>query len=723
MADVSQNLLNRVRAFTATIGTGTITIGPAFNTSFRNFAQANAVDGQSYFYVIEDGNNAEWGEGVYSAAAATLTRGVIESIINGVSGTTLLNLSGAGIVSISALAQNFTGATGATGPQGATGATGPQGATGATGAPGATGATGPQGPTGATGPPAPPAGPLTVLGNPLATGGAVTPVAMTAAETKTVLGITAADVAAGTFPGANYTFAGALAIDNNLAVTASGNVNANINGASGNSKAVTLSTGTFSRWVISSNTDPESGSNAGSNLQISRYSDAGVLIDTPILITRSNGVVTLADALNVNGVVTLSSSLHVSGQAVFSYTAGANQKGTIELDAPAGNQRSLDFTTSGVLRWQVYCGVLAESGGNVGSGFNIGRYADNGTFIDNPIYIPRDTGIVQIQDGLVINTGNVTAVAGSGSFYGNVISNSTQAGVTAAMTIDGPVATNRILVFNTSGARRWSMRTDSSAESGSDAGSNLYIQRVNDAQNAFLDTVIINRANGLFTLNYGLTVNGQTTLGAATATTQPIADNSTNIATTAFVWQRGMQSGGQLTPAGSFTLGDAHAGHTVLVGPSNSPITFPTGGIPACNRTYILSNIGSGPVTLSFPGGTDGSTVLNRGQKVIYAGDGNGYFRLVSATGNYYSNAQNGYEMSPVGVLRQWGTSPSVPAGGSVAGTFPVAFPNNCLNLIALPGANVGSGSIYCTVISPTGYTLANSGTIASACYYQAIGN
>lgn len=42
----------------------------------------------------------------------------------------------------------------------------------------------------------------------------------------------------------------------------------------------------------------ESGSNAGADLFIRRYSDAGALIDTPLTITRSTGIISLATALS-----------------------------------------------------------------------------------------------------------------------------------------------------------------------------------------------------------------------------------------------------------------------------------------------------------------------------------------------------------------------------------------------------------------------------------------
>jgi hypothetical protein len=46
----------------------------------------------------------------------------------------------------------------------------------------------------------------------------------------------------------------------------------------------------------------ESGSNAGANFFIRRYSDAGALIDTPLTITRSTGAISLATTLNLSEI-------------------------------------------------------------------------------------------------------------------------------------------------------------------------------------------------------------------------------------------------------------------------------------------------------------------------------------------------------------------------------------------------------------------------------------
>ena len=123
--------------------------------------------------------------------------------------------------------------------------------------------------------------------------------------------------------------------------------------------------------------------------------------------------------------------------------------------------------------------------------------------------------------------------------------------------------------------------------------------------------------------------------GTPTAPTASAGTSTTQLATTAFtaaaVSARGLQSSGQQQITTSTTLSSAQAGANILVSGSGITLTF-----PATVATYALSNIGSSPVTLAYTGsgpGSDLGTTLAVGEQVILAGDGNGYWRMVSLSG------------------------------------------------------------------------------------------
>jgi Chaperone of endosialidase len=69
--------------------------------------------------------------------------------------------------------------------------------------------------------------------------------------------------------------------------------------ASGSAPAINAYTNDLTRWsMIFGNATAESGSNVGSNFSLTRYTDAGAAIDTPLFITRSTGVVSLGSGAN-----------------------------------------------------------------------------------------------------------------------------------------------------------------------------------------------------------------------------------------------------------------------------------------------------------------------------------------------------------------------------------------------------------------------------------------
>jgi hypothetical protein len=94
-------LADLVQQFTATTGTGTVTLGAAV-TGFRTVAGAGIADGVVVSYVIQDGTNRETGTGTVGSSGTTLTRTLLAS-----STGSLLNLSGSAVVGIAPNAVDF----------------------------------------------------------------------------------------------------------------------------------------------------------------------------------------------------------------------------------------------------------------------------------------------------------------------------------------------------------------------------------------------------------------------------------------------------------------------------------------------------------------------------------------------------------------------------------------------------------------------------------------
>ena len=152
------------------------------------------------------------------------------------------------------------------------------------------------------------------------------------------------------------------------------------------------------RWrLVLGQGTAESGSNAGSDFTIARYTDAGALIDNPLTINRAGGGITI----------------NIPANAVSNLP---------RLDAVAGLARNWMYTTAGVLRWSVGANQTAEGGSNAGSDFTFNRYTDAGALIDSPLQLNRASGLVTFR---------CTAAADNApaGFIGEVISSNVTTGV------------------------------------------------------------------------------------------------------------------------------------------------------------------------------------------------------------------------------------------------------------------------------------------------------
>lgn len=96
-------LLNRVKANTATAGTGTVTVGSAV-APYRTWAAAGAVAGNYYDYLIEDGTAWEIGTGLYNGTTITRPGPTTDRNFASSSGA-LINLSGSATIACVAGAQ------------------------------------------------------------------------------------------------------------------------------------------------------------------------------------------------------------------------------------------------------------------------------------------------------------------------------------------------------------------------------------------------------------------------------------------------------------------------------------------------------------------------------------------------------------------------------------------------------------------------------------------
>jgi hypothetical protein len=361
-------------------------------------------------------------------------------------------------------AQGPPGATGPVGPQGpkgdpgVTGAKGDQGIPGPQGPQGTPGATGAQGPQGATGP----QGPQGIQGIPGATGAGTPGTILPKVDaTPAVVGVSAAfahedhvhPTDTSRVAKAGDTMTGALAITATTpsssqatgALTVAGGVGVNgsiysgvkiqINAAgpyfwanktaSGQGAGIVGATGGLQRWNLSlGDANAESGSNAGSNVSLYRYDDAGNYAGTALSILRNTGDVyfysTTASTSPTSGALTVAGGLGVAGniQSSGSLTLAPAASAAVYLNKPAGAyQSSISSQTAGVVRWVMLLSDSGtESGANSGSNFSINGFNDAGAYLNTPLNVTRANGNVALYSTTASSSPTTGALTVGGGF-------------------------------------------------------------------------------------------------------------------------------------------------------------------------------------------------------------------------------------------------------------------------------------------------------------------
>jgi hypothetical protein len=165
----------------------------------------------------------------------------------------------------------------------------------------------------------------------------------------------------------------------------------------------------------------ESGSNAGANFFIRRYSDAGALIDTPLTITRSTGLITLATAL-----AGLSASFSSTATASAFIPSGASVP-TNGMYLSAAN--TLDFATNSTNRLSItsagYTWVNGAISGFTGSTAQMqvnGAARIGGTLSIHQTSSANQIGLTCSSNGVLGVSGQVfaTPALGSNAFVASV---------------------------------------------------------------------------------------------------------------------------------------------------------------------------------------------------------------------------------------------------------------------------------------------------------------
>jgi len=131
--------------------------------------------------------------------------------------------------------------------------------------------------------------------------------------------------------------------------------------AAGSERYVRYRTAGVDRWLIGTNSTAEGGANAGSDLSLLGYTDAGSLLRTDLVVTRSTGRWTFGSVGATAGL-----ELGAAGPRIMSGTG--SPEGVVT--APVGSQWTDTAATTGAVKW-----IKATGTGNTGW---VVEYGDTG---------------------------------------------------------------------------------------------------------------------------------------------------------------------------------------------------------------------------------------------------------------------------------------------------------------------------------------------------------
>jgi hypothetical protein len=159
------------------------------------------------------------------------------------------------------------------------------------------------------------------------------------------------------------------------------------------------------RWLFQNDGVAESGSNAGSNLVIGRFSDAGSFLSSPLSITRSTGLVTMPNGAAITGgSITSATSIStsnatISGGAISGVTLSGASITNSPISGAAGSFTTLGAT--GLINPTSSIGIKGTATNDSPAAGSIGESASN------------TTGPTSATTGTTLNATSVPLTAGN----------------------------------------------------------------------------------------------------------------------------------------------------------------------------------------------------------------------------------------------------------------------------------------------------------------------
>lgn len=380
---------------------------------------------------------------------------------------------------------------------------------------------------------------------------------------------------------------------------------------------------------------------------LANLSTAGLLIRTgsgaaatrTITGTPGNIILTNGDGVSGNPTINLASGIVTPGS--YSYVtvdtygrvsaASTDSTSTsVSISGAAATPRSLYFKTGTNSRWAFITDSVSESGADAGSNFTINRISDTGT-ASAILTIQRNTGVLDFKVNPTINGVTVattsSGVASAGKWT-TARTISLTGDATVSMSVDGSANVTAALVLATvnsnvgtfgssttipvitvsekglvTGVTSQTLSTTNIVE-----GTNLYFTNTRAAAAAPVQTVA--GKNGAVSLVVA-DVSGAAPLtspdlsGIPTAPTPTPGDNSTQIATTAFV--QSTVTGGSVASAAKWTT----ARSLSLTGDASATLTID--GSTNASSTITLSTVNANAGSFGSTSSVSTFTVNDKG--------------------------------------------------------------------------------------------------------------